>query len=565
MPIVFKCPKCAKMYKVKDELAGKVAGCTCGVKFKIPAPKPKPVIEPPEEPDVSPEEQAEASSAVKTPPPPPPPQPKDVEEEELVDDEPAADMIADDDFQDEPEEEPVEDESIEEEPIEEPIEDEIGEAPEPEDEEPEDVDESPDNEAEDSRDDEPVEDVDAAADDEDDAEAADKEEDDDNEEEEEEEVVVASKGWPGRILVILGAALVIAGLFLAWTKDGGAVQKTVPAVTSDDKNTEDTDDADDESSQAPRFNAGGVKLAIILPRVADKSGRHAQHVIAAEAEETPARQGDEAAGGDKDAGDDDADDDDDGDDDGDDDDAEDGDGAAVAVSGPGFRIPLEHAAGNPMLWAIYAVAGVAVVLLILALIPFLSGTVGMIVGIILSLAVAGSAAAVVLGLSKSMGMDPGALLGNAGLGLYLTLGGAVLCFVGGLLMSFTVLKGASAAKPAGKPARGRGGRRERGGARPARAKAEPRKGSGSTVRVAPPKRGAKAEDEEAADDEADDGEDEAGEEKPAKKPLKPPSRQGGKLKPPFAVKKKAKASRKIMLKPKGKGPLKPPGSSRRKK
>ncbi len=49
MSIAFKCPKCGKAFKVKDELAGKVAGCPCGAKFKIPVPQ--------------------------TPPPPPPPKP----------------------------------------------------------------------------------------------------------------------------------------------------------------------------------------------------------------------------------------------------------------------------------------------------------------------------------------------------------------------------------------------------------------------------------------------------------------------------------------------------------
>jgi len=39
MPIAIRCPKCGKKYSVKDELGGKVVGCTCGAKLKIPQPK----------------------------------------------------------------------------------------------------------------------------------------------------------------------------------------------------------------------------------------------------------------------------------------------------------------------------------------------------------------------------------------------------------------------------------------------------------------------------------------------------------------------------------------------
>lgn len=58
MAITFKCPKCGKAFKVKDELAGKVAGCPCGAKFKIPVPQtppPPPAPKPKAEPAAQPE------------------------------------------------------------------------------------------------------------------------------------------------------------------------------------------------------------------------------------------------------------------------------------------------------------------------------------------------------------------------------------------------------------------------------------------------------------------------------------------------------------------------------
>lgn len=39
MPIVFKCPGCGKIFKVKDGLSGKSVQCQCSAKFKIPYPK----------------------------------------------------------------------------------------------------------------------------------------------------------------------------------------------------------------------------------------------------------------------------------------------------------------------------------------------------------------------------------------------------------------------------------------------------------------------------------------------------------------------------------------------
>lgn len=40
MPIAFNCPSCQKKLTVKDEMAGKVAKCPCGVQLKIPQPSP---------------------------------------------------------------------------------------------------------------------------------------------------------------------------------------------------------------------------------------------------------------------------------------------------------------------------------------------------------------------------------------------------------------------------------------------------------------------------------------------------------------------------------------------
>jgi hypothetical protein len=39
MSIEFCCPNCAKPYRVKDELAGRVAKCVCGQNIKVPLPR----------------------------------------------------------------------------------------------------------------------------------------------------------------------------------------------------------------------------------------------------------------------------------------------------------------------------------------------------------------------------------------------------------------------------------------------------------------------------------------------------------------------------------------------
>src|SRR5215211_3805113 len=48
MPIDFNCQGCGKHYRVRDELAGRVAQCkNCGQKMTVP--RPAPIEEPPEE------------------------------------------------------------------------------------------------------------------------------------------------------------------------------------------------------------------------------------------------------------------------------------------------------------------------------------------------------------------------------------------------------------------------------------------------------------------------------------------------------------------------------------
>lgn len=40
MSIEFQCPRCGKAYRVRDDLAGKNAKCTCGRQLKVPLPAP---------------------------------------------------------------------------------------------------------------------------------------------------------------------------------------------------------------------------------------------------------------------------------------------------------------------------------------------------------------------------------------------------------------------------------------------------------------------------------------------------------------------------------------------
>src|SRR6266480_1028912 len=42
MSINFKCPACAKTYRVAEQLAGKTAKCACGRRIQIPAPSEPP-------------------------------------------------------------------------------------------------------------------------------------------------------------------------------------------------------------------------------------------------------------------------------------------------------------------------------------------------------------------------------------------------------------------------------------------------------------------------------------------------------------------------------------------
>jgi hypothetical protein len=45
MSIEFACPACNKPYRLKDELAGKTARCSCGQQIKIPARAPEPATD----------------------------------------------------------------------------------------------------------------------------------------------------------------------------------------------------------------------------------------------------------------------------------------------------------------------------------------------------------------------------------------------------------------------------------------------------------------------------------------------------------------------------------------
>ncbi len=45
MSIEFECDACQKQYRVKDELAGKSAKCTCGARLTIPELSPEPMLE----------------------------------------------------------------------------------------------------------------------------------------------------------------------------------------------------------------------------------------------------------------------------------------------------------------------------------------------------------------------------------------------------------------------------------------------------------------------------------------------------------------------------------------
>lgn len=203
MPVAFKCPKCSKVFKVKDELAGKVAGCTCGAKFRIPMPK------------------------VHAPPPPPPPEP--VQHDPLEEDVMASSEELFDD------QEPMEDYD----PEPEPEEDLLEEA------------EDDDTGVEDLLEDEPEED------DEDDDEGGDEDdEDDEDDDDDDDDDEGAAKSWAGRALIWVGTACLVASLFLPWLKTapdklgGGNKPKATPVKEGEKGNTEEAADKTETTMRA---------------------------------------------------------------------------------------------------------------------------------------------------------------------------------------------------------------------------------------------------------------------------------------------------------------------------
>lgn len=485
MPIAFKCPKCSKLFKVKDELAGKVAGCGCGAKFRIPERKAPPPAAP--------------FDAGMTPPPPaPPPGPM---EEAPPPPEPMDEGVDDYDF----EEEPAED--FEEEPADDFGADDLGP-------EPMDDDLGPMDDLSEDADDlgEPVDDGDEEADESDDEEDEDAEDAEEDEEDEED----TPKSTIGRVLIWLGAACVIAGLFLPWASipdtwlsAARAVAKPVVArVQNDGVGLVMGETAEEAASDG--WDAADASGSDSASESDASSGESADSSDSAATDESTAVDTSSAPAA-----------------------------TGATITPTGLELAQKLGAKNPMGFAIFGTVGLAVLLALLALIPgkILSGTPQMILGLLLALGTVGSCAASLfaLGTSHADAGGIGGVFAYAGLGLFLTLGGSVACFLGGLICSFGVFKVAAAPQTGGRGARG------------GRSAGRSARGSGRAS-AAMPRRGAGKDDGEAA------------------KP-KPPlaAKKSGGLKPPFAKKsgKKGKkvskkVSKKVVLRPKKSG-----GSSRR--
>ncbi|MBN2710921.1 MAG: hypothetical protein JXR97_00600, partial [Planctomycetes bacterium] len=303
MPIAFKCPGCGKKYNVNDELAGKVAACSCGVKLRIPqtlaatapAPMPEPDYDMQDEPV---QEQAYEESYSEQP------------YDDGMESEPVEEPAMGDDFGDV---------DVDVEASEAPAEDYYSEPA---------AEESYETETESYDAGEDYNQPEEPAEDEDESFASD-------EDSEEEEEMATPKSWVGRIFILLGAACLIASLFVPWFEASAPAPKAAPAVTEEKA---DNATATDETADAD----------------ADKP---ADETAADTAKTAPAT------------------------------------GAAKTYTL--MELALEKGTTDPLGYVAFAMAGVAAILLILALIPgvIISGTIQILFGLLLSLGVLGSTGA----------------------------------------------------------------------------------------------------------------------------------------------------------------------------
>ncbi|MCX7934338.1 MAG: hypothetical protein N3A66_03660 [Planctomycetota bacterium] len=329
-------------------------------------------------------------------------------------------------------------------------------------------------------------------------EAEEAEEKGEEEQEGAEVVAPAPKSWVGRILILAGAACIIAGLFLPWalpntlksaasadasSASSGASATDQPKEPSthgliEEDKTKETEQKGDKDKNE---NKEGPEAA--PPEGESVGWRNSDLVtVVVTGEESSPATGGEAGSGTSIAG---------------------------AVGPKGLEIPKMFSA-MPIFYAIYGLAGAAVLLALLALLPgvILKGGLQKIVGLILSLACIGLLGAILFALNKTAAEAGGltALFGQHQLGLILTVAGAAACFLGGLICTFGVFGAAVAAAPS----RGRLSTR-------------------STVRMLPRRPESPAEGETA--------------------PVKPPS----KIKPPLRPASSRAAS----------APLRPPASARK--
>ncbi len=403
MAIAFKCPGCEKLFKVDDELGDKVAACLCGVKFRIPgAPGTYPAPDAYAEPDQEPVE--EAGAAVDE-------MDEDFDAVETATAGDTGELDAIDEEESMPaaerEDEPTgaldlgddEDTGVEE------LDDE---------ELPEDEAEEVEEEAEEAAEQEPEYDEIMTP-------LGEGEEDTDSETGEVlvhpkkvddttdgveavagEAVAAAPQSWPGKILLLLGVLALIAALFLPWL-------------------------------QARAWLAPGANGSELLEDGGGNGGAEgdglADEMMDDFADENPP--------------------------------APDGVTALPAKddSVNGLNVVLQGAKKTPLPYLLFGGIGLSLILLLLALINMRLTMIG---GLVLTLLAVGATAGGIVGVAQLNPAAPGdmaALVGQAGIGFWCTVGGAVLVLLGGLLCSFGVFVGAPAAK-AETPARGRRGRRE---------------------------------------------------------------------------------------------------------
>jgi hypothetical protein len=436
MPIAFKCPKCGKQFNVKDELAGKPAACPCGVTFKIPGSKPAaapapapaaPVSSPAPTPVPAPAAPAKqaapaarpptAAPAAKAVPKKPAPQARFAAPAT-----PAKPVTA------KPAAKPVLSPAEETEPFPEPKED------------------SPEEQSVDKKDNLKF------LGGKDKTEAASLKDEEDEEEAEEGGEKGGEGGalkiWAGRVLIWVGAACILAALFLPWADipaewKGASASTPMPAPKKEGASPK-------KGEAAPAPDAGATKTGFLFRTLGMSTAAAGEEAPAAPAEGAAAPAADAkpadaapAAAEAKPA---------------------DAPAPAAAEAGAvkkeepklpvtpaseivkGLDLPKEFPAESIFL-AAYVIPGAALLLAFLALIPgvVLSGKPQMILGLLLTLAVAGATGALLFGLSARPGCAGfGGVIAPAPLGMYLTLAGAGACFVGGLLCSFGVFSASPA-------------------------------------------------------------------------------------------------------------------------